>query len=75
MKEKIKIISDGELAEVYIDGEKARCTDMELHFVGHSNRKPMITIDARWAKLDENGMPLLDEDRKGLLTEGIKINC
>ena len=24
---------------------------------------------------DENGMPLLDEDRKGLLTEGIKINC
>lgn len=75
MKEKIKIISDGELAEVYIDGGKVKCTDMELHFVGHSNRKPMITIDVRWGKLDENGMPLLDEDRKGLLTEGIKINC
>ena len=75
MKEKIKIISDGELAEVYIDGEKVRCTDMELHFIGQSNRKPMITIDARWAKLDENGMPLSDEDRKDLLTEGIKINC
>lgn len=75
MKEKIKIISDGELAEVYIDGKKVRCTDMELHFIGHSNRKPMITVAAQWAKMDENGMPLTDEDRKGLLTEGIKINC
>lgn len=75
MKEKIKIVSDGELAEVYIDGKKVRCTDMELHFIGHSNRRPMITVDAQWVKMDENGMLLTDEDRKGLLTEGIKINC
>lgn len=75
MKEKIKIISDGEFAEVYIDGKKVKCTDMELHFSGHSNKEPMITVDVRWRKLDEKGMPLLDESRKGLLTEGIKINC
>ena len=46
MKEKIKIISDGERAEVYIDGKKVMCTDMELHFSGHVGREPMITVDA-----------------------------
>ena len=48
MKEKIKIISDGETAQVFIEGEKVKCTDMELHFIGHADKKPMITIDARW---------------------------
>lgn len=47
MKEKIKIISDGETAEVYIDGKKVRCTDMELHFIGHVDMEPMITVDAQ----------------------------
>ena len=55
MKEKIKIISDGETAQVFIEGEKVKCTDMELHFIGHADKKPMITIDARWNKMDENG--------------------
>lgn len=75
MKEKIKIISDGETAQVFIEGEKVRCTDMELHFIGHADKKPMITIDAQWAKLDENGYYKLDSDKIGILTEGIKINC
>ena len=47
MKEKIKIISDGETAEIYIDGKKVRYTDMELHFSGHSNKSPMIKVNAR----------------------------
>lgn len=75
MKEKIKIISDGEKAEVYIDGKKVRCTDMELHFIGHVNKSPMIKVDARWNKTDENGNVILNEDKTAILTEGIKINC
>lgn len=75
MKEKIKIISDGETAEVYIDGKKVRCTDMELHFIGHIYREPMITVYAQWDKTDENGNVILNEDKTVVLTEGIKINC
>ena len=36
MEEKIKIISDGKIAEVYVDGKKVNCTDMELHFIGQT---------------------------------------
>ena len=75
MKEKIKIISDGERAEVYIDGEKVLCTDMELHFSGHVGKEPMITVDATWIKKNENDTPMLNDDRTEILTEGIKINC
>lgn len=75
MKERVKIITDGEKAEVYIDGKKVRCTDMELHFIGHVNEKPMITVDAQWHKTDENGNVILNEDKTEVLTEGIKINC
>lgn len=75
MEEKIKIISDGKIAEVYIDGKKVKCTDMELHFIGHSNQNPMIKVDARWNKTDENGKPILNEDKTAILTDGIKINC
>lgn len=74
-KEKIKIISDGEKAEVYIDGKKVRCTDMELHFIAHAKQSPMIKVDARWHKTDENGNTILNEDKTVILTEGIKINC
>lgn len=74
-KEKIKIISDGETAQVFIDGEKVKCTDMELHFIGHADKKPMITVDAQWVKTDENGDYKLDSDKIGILTEGLKINC
>lgn len=75
MNEKIKIISDGETAKVFIDGKKVNCTDMELHFIGHSNQSPMIKVDARWHKTDENGNAILDEDKTAILTDGIKINC
>ena len=75
MKEKIKIISDGDTAEIYIDGKKVRCTDMELRFSGHSNQSPMIKVNARWHKTDENGNVILNDDKTVILTEGIKINC
>lgn len=74
-KEKIKIISDGKTAQVFIDGKKVRCTDMELHFIGHSDRRPMITVDAQWGKMDENGNTILNENKTAILTERIKINC
>lgn len=75
MNEKIKIISDGKTAQVFIDGKKVRCTDMELHFIGHARENPMITIDVQWHKTDENGNMILSEDKTAILTEGIKINC
>lgn len=75
MKEKIKIISDGEKAEVYIDGKKVRCTDMELHFIGHVDSKPMITVNAQWHKEDKDGNLVLNNDKTEVLTDGIKINC
>ena len=75
MEEIIKIISDGKIAEVYVDGKKVNCTDMELHFIGHSNQSPMIKVNAQWHKTDENGNTILNEDKTAILTDGIKINC
>lgn len=74
-EEKIIIKSDGKTAQVFIDGKKVNCTDMELHFIGHSNQSPMIKVDARWHKTDENGNTILNENKTAILTEGIKINC
>lgn len=48
---------------------------MELHFIGHANQSPMIKVNARWHKTDENGNTILNEDKTAILTEGIKINC
>nr|DAQ01226.1 MAG TPA: hypothetical protein [Caudoviricetes sp.] len=75
MKEKIKIISDGKTAQVFIEGKKVSCTDMELHFSGHVGKKPMITVDAQWNKEDKDGNLVLNNDKTEVLTEGIKINC
>lgn len=75
MNEKIKIISDGKTAQVFIDGKKVSCTDMELHFSGHVGRKPMITVDAQWHKEDKDGNLVLNNDKTEVLTEEIKINC
>lgn len=74
-EEKIMIKSNGETAQVFIDGKKVNCTDMELHFIGHANQSPMIKVNARWHKTDENGNTILNEDKTAILTEGIKINC
>ena len=75
MKERVKIITDGEKAEVYIDGKKVSCTDMELHFSGHVGSQPMITVDAQWHKEDKDGNLVLNNDKTEVLTEEIKINC
>lgn len=74
-EEKIMIKSDGKTAQIFIDGKKVRCTDIELHFIGHVNKNPMIKVDVRWNKTDENGNIILNEDKTARLTEGIKINC
>ena len=74
-EEEIMIKSDGKTAQIFIDGKKVRCTDMELHFIGHVNKNPMIKVDVRWNKTDENGNIILNEDKTARLTEGIKINC
>ena len=74
-KTKIMIKSDGKTAQVFIDGKKVNCTDIELHFIGHSNQSPMIKVNARWNKMDENGNAILNDDKTAILTEGIKINC
>lgn len=73
MNEKIKIISDGKIAEVYIEGKKVMCTDVV--FIGHSRNEPMLMIDATWRKTDKDGKPILTEDGLSFATEGIKINC
>lgn len=75
MKEKIKIISDGNTAEIWIDGKKVCCTDIDLRFRGHVGCKPMIVAEATWKKADENGKLMLSEDGTSIFTEGIKINC
>ena len=75
MKEKIKIISDGNTAEVWIEGKKVLCTDIDLRFSGHVGCEPMIVAEATWKKADENGKLMLSEDGTSILTEGIKINC
>ena len=74
-KEKIKIISDGKTAKLFIDGKKVPGKDVELHFSGHVGKEPMITVDATGIKKNENDTPMLNEDRTEILTEGIKINC
>lgn len=74
-KEKNKIISDGKTAQVFVNGKKVKCTDMELHLIGHSSQIPMIKVNARWNKTDEKGNTILNENKTSILTEGIKINC
>lgn len=73
IEEKVKIISDGKIADVYIDGKKVSCTD--IVFIGHAKDRPMITIDAVWRKTDEDGNAILTEDGLSFMTEGIKMNC
>lgn len=74
-EEKIMIKSDGKTAQVFIDGKKVSCTDMELHFSGHVDSQPMITVDAQWHKEDKDGNLVLNNDKTEVLKEEIKINC
>lgn len=75
MKEKIKIITDGVIAQLYVDGKKVFGKDLELHFSAHVGLDPMIMVNAVWTKEDENGKPMLNKDRTDIMTEGIRINC
>ena len=71
VQEKIKIITDGECAEVYVDGKKVRCTDIDLEFHGHINEQPMIACNAMWHKVNECGNPIVKGNQ--ILTEGIRF--
>lgn len=53
MKERVKIVTDGEKAEVYIDGEKVPCTDFD--FSADVYGVPRIKFRATVQKLDSKG--------------------
>lgn len=73
MKEKIKIITDGDLMEVWIDGKKVPATDVHIDAMARPGMKNKISAYVTWNKTDENGEFVLDDDKIGLKTEGLRI--
>lgn len=73
MKERVKIITDGEKAEVYIDGKKVQCTDFD--FSADVYGVPRIKFRATVQKLDSEGKCILNDEMTQVLTEEFKINC
>lgn len=73
MKERVKIVTDGEKAEVYIDGEKVLCTDFD--FSADVYGVPRIKFRATVQKLDSEGKCILNDEMTKVLTEEFKINC
>lgn len=67
---KIRIESNGICTEVYLDGEKIRCTQLDFHgdVAGglHINWKGLMQ------KLDENGNPYIENDE--VATEKFQYN-
>ena len=57
---KIRIESDGHFAEVYLDGEKVRCTFLDFH--GDIEHGLHIKWDGVMQRLDENGRPHVEND-------------
>lgn len=57
---KIRIESDGNFAEVYLDGKKVRCTS--LHFRGKVDSGLHIAWDGVMQKLNENGEPIIENE-------------
>lgn len=57
---KIRIESDGHFAEVYLNGKKVRCTSLDFH--GDVEESIHIKWDGVMQKLDENGMPYVEND-------------
>lgn len=55
---KIRIESDGHFAEVYIDGEKVRCTSLDFH--GAVGDDIHIKWDGVMQKLNGNGDPRIE---------------
>lgn len=73
MKEKIKIITDGDLMQVWIDGKKVQATDVHIDAMARIGQKNKISADITWNKTNENGELVLDDDKIGLKTEGLRI--
>lgn len=59
---KIKIESDGERAEVYLDGEKISCTDINITFQGFIDTGIHIKWDGELHKRDEKGNLCIEND-------------
>lgn len=72
MDEKIKIISDGERAKIYLDGKKVKCTDIDFVFKGHVDKEPRIECEVTYYKENENGSYAYDTIN-GLLKETVRI--
>jgi hypothetical protein len=72
IEDKVKFISDGIGAMLYINGEKVRCTDIYIDC--HVAKTPMVGISATWLKYNEDGTPMMNEDETALQTEGLRIN-
>lgn len=72
IEDKVKFISDGRGAMLYINGEKVRCTDVCIDC--HVARTPMVGISATWLKYNEDGTPMMNEDETALQTEELRIN-
>lgn len=72
MKEKIKIISDGETAEIYINGKKVRCS--YIQFIGNARKRPMVRAKAEWYDENEHGKLLMNEQGTEIRTKSLKIN-
>lgn len=73
MKERVKIITDGEKEEVYIDCKKVQCTDFD--FYADVYDVPRIKFRATVQKLDSEGKCILNDEMTKVLTEEFRINC
>ena len=58
---KIRIESDGIIVNVYLEGEKIRCTS--LNFAGETKEEgALIKWDGVMQKLNENGVPYVENN-------------
>lgn len=72
IEDKVKFISDGRGAMLYINGEKVRSTDVCIDC--HVTKTPMVRISATWLKHSEDGIPMMNEDKTEIRREELKIN-
>lgn len=73
MRKKIKIISDGKNAKLFINGKKVLCKDLKFQFVGNADCKPMIKFYAKWLKQDKERKFVLNCDKTEILTDELKL--
>lgn len=58
---KIRVESDGSFAEVYLDGEKVKCTSLDFH--GDVENGLRFKRDGVMQKIDENGDPIIENGK------------